>query len=425
MPLGANLRRLRTAKGLTQQELAEPAYTHAYVSTIEAERRRPSQQALEHFANKLGATVEELVTGIPSDLQPRLELELNQARRELSAGRFDDARDAFERLGRRARRHRLRPLEARAMIGAGTCLERQGKPEAAIERLDEALALLGNEPITSAVDAFSGKARCYAMLGDYRYAAYLLEGVLQDLVDQELSDPSALLRIHASLVSTYFDMGLHERAGESAEEALNLARSVSDPFRLATMYLNVAQVHLHGGRSTEATECLDKAEELFTELDLKSEIAMAHLAKGYLFLRNRKLRKARESLERASSYFESTDDRLNQARVLNELAKLDRLQGRNDRAHALAESALSLVGTDDVRERALAHRELAFASTPDDQPQAEKNLRTAIELFERGEQPTEVAATYRALGDLLHGAGSIKEACEAYRAGILAVEART
>lgn len=424
MVLGTNLRRLRTARGLTQGQLAEPAYTHAYVSTIEAGRRRPSQQALEHFAKKLGITVNELVTGVPSDLRPRLEHELNEARHQLSAGHFEGARTAFESLARRARRHGLRALEARAVVGAATCLERLGGPEAAIERHDEALALLAAEPVTSKVDAVSGKARCLAMLGDYSYAAHLLEGVLHELSEQELPDPSALLRIHASLVPTYFDMGLYEQAGESAREALSLARSVSDPFRLATMYLNVAQVHLHEGRFGQAKECLDKSEELFSELDLRSEVAMAHLALGYLFLRNKKTRKAREALERAGSYFQSTEDRLNGARVLNELARLDRMQNRNEDARLKAETALSLVGSDDVRERALAHRELALSNVTDHPAQAEKNMHTAVELFERSDQATEVAATYRVLGDLLQDQrGSRDAACEAYRNGLLAVEA--
>ena len=47
--IGKRLRRLRLARGLTQRELAEPMYTHAYVSTIEAGRRQPSQRALAHF----------------------------------------------------------------------------------------------------------------------------------------------------------------------------------------------------------------------------------------------------------------------------------------------------------------------------------------------------------------------------------------
>ncbi len=74
--IGSRLRRLRVARGLTQKELAAPAYTHAYVSTIESGRRNPSRGALEHFAAKLGVDVDELETGRPADLSARLELVL-------------------------------------------------------------------------------------------------------------------------------------------------------------------------------------------------------------------------------------------------------------------------------------------------------------------------------------------------------------
>ena len=55
--LGTRLRRLRRDQGLTQRQLGAPRYTHAYVSTIEAGRRRPSREALEHFASNLGVDV--------------------------------------------------------------------------------------------------------------------------------------------------------------------------------------------------------------------------------------------------------------------------------------------------------------------------------------------------------------------------------
>ncbi len=83
--IGTRLRRLRLARELTQRELAEPKYTHAYVSTIEAGRRNPSREALEHFAGKLGVDVDELLTGKPADLEARLDARLMQARIDLSA----------------------------------------------------------------------------------------------------------------------------------------------------------------------------------------------------------------------------------------------------------------------------------------------------------------------------------------------------
>jgi transcriptional regulator with XRE-family HTH domain len=89
--IGTRLRRLRLAQGLTQRELAAPKYTHAYVSTIEAGRRTPSREALEHFAGRLGVDVDELRTGKPADLEARLHVRLIGARVDLSAGHVDRA----------------------------------------------------------------------------------------------------------------------------------------------------------------------------------------------------------------------------------------------------------------------------------------------------------------------------------------------
>src|SRR3990170_2071065 len=105
--LGRRIRRLRTAAGLTQHDLAAPDYTHAYVSQIESGRRDPSAAALAHFAGKLNIGIEELQTGRPPDLQERLELELQEARRMASAGKIDDAEQTYQAVHKEATRYDL------------------------------------------------------------------------------------------------------------------------------------------------------------------------------------------------------------------------------------------------------------------------------------------------------------------------------
>lgn len=75
--IGKNLRKLRSERGLTQAELAGDAYTHAYVSTIEAGRRSPSRNALLYFADRLGVDPEELSTGRAAEWQVELAQELS------------------------------------------------------------------------------------------------------------------------------------------------------------------------------------------------------------------------------------------------------------------------------------------------------------------------------------------------------------
>ena len=67
--VGERVRWGRQLLGLTREQLAEPNYVPTYVSRIEAGQVRPSREALEHFATKLGFTSEELAFGM-GDLSP-------------------------------------------------------------------------------------------------------------------------------------------------------------------------------------------------------------------------------------------------------------------------------------------------------------------------------------------------------------------
>lgn len=54
--VGTNLRRLRQAKGLTQEELAHQAEIHqTYLSGVEVGKRNPSIAVLDRIAAALGA----------------------------------------------------------------------------------------------------------------------------------------------------------------------------------------------------------------------------------------------------------------------------------------------------------------------------------------------------------------------------------
>ena len=422
LSLGTRLRRLRTEKGLTQKELADPHYTHAYISTIEAGRRMPSRAALDHLAEKLEVGVEELLTGRPPDLVPQLQLKLQETRRRVSAGEFEEADAEFARVARDAKRYQLTRIEAKAEQGRGLAAERSGNLEIAVEHYETAEAILdGESPVTRA-DAVAGRARCLQMLGDTRYAAYILESLLEMLERRELRDPTALGRLHASLVAAYFELGLYKKAGSSADQALKLAPQMEDPEALAAMHINAARVLLHEGRSVDAEESLRRAEELYKQLDLQSETGSAYLAQGYIIAREGRLDEAREKLRLAIQHFERYPNPVDEATATNELARLERMDGRIEVALGLLDRSIALLVDSDVAELALAHRERGLCLGEGDPIAAEKSLRTAIELYERSEDAVQLPATYRALGDLLHAQGDGEGGCEAYRTGILVLE---
>jgi tetratricopeptide (TPR) repeat protein len=422
--IGRRLRRLRLARGLTQRELAAPKYTHAYVSTIEAGRRRPSRNAVEHLAEKLGVDVDELLTGRPPDLVPRLELRLQEARIAVSDGRFLDADKAFKQIEREAKRYKLSRLMARVAEGRGLWLERQGRPEEAFQQFQRAEGVLKSEPPTAKVDAIAGKARCFEALGDIRYAIHILESLLDEIERAGLNDPDALGRVHASLVYAYLEAGLYGRAAESGAELDRLAPKLTDPSRAAQMHMHVARLYLVQGRIDDAQHSLQRAEDAYRQLNLKAERGGAHLARGYVLSRDGRLEEARVQLEQALGIFEDTHNEKDLVRALNELARVERLEGNGDRARKLLERSIATMGEGDTPILAWAHRELGLTLLDRNATGAEKNFRIAIELYERSEQAVDTAVTYRALGDLLNAGGDREAGYEAYRTGILALERR-
>jgi len=422
--VGTRMRRLRVAKGMTQRELAEPKYTHAYVSTIEAGRRKPSREALEHFAGRLGVDVDELLTGKPADLEARLTARLMEARIDLSAGRLDRADEGLRSIAREAKRFRIPTLEANAEEAQGLLLERRGKPEEALEHYQGAEEIVRSGSAGARADAVTGKARCFQALGDVRYAIHILESLIDALDREGIRDPEALARLYSSLLDAYLDAGLYERAAASAVQLDRLAPRVADPLRIAQMHMHVAHLYLVQGKVDDAQRSLQRAEDSYRQLHLQAETGHAYLAKGYVLTRDGKLDEARTQLEGALAIFEETADEKDLIRTLNELARVERLEGRLDRARELLQRSISLMGDSDTAIRAWAHRELGLVLVDTETDGAEKNFRLAIELFERSDQTVEIAVTYRALGDLLQARGEGDAGCEAYRTGILALEPR-
>src|SRR6266568_5057526 len=78
--VGARIRSLRTARGLTQAQLAEPQYTKAYVSMLESGRTRASMKALEHIAGRLGVQPSELLGDAQEQVRIKAALSASYAR---------------------------------------------------------------------------------------------------------------------------------------------------------------------------------------------------------------------------------------------------------------------------------------------------------------------------------------------------------
>jgi tetratricopeptide (TPR) repeat protein len=421
--LGKRLKQMRVARGMTQSELAQPYYTYSFVSAIESGRRRPSKAALEHFSDRLGVQADELLTGTPPGITSEVELGLAEARRLVSAGKVKKAEERFTEALRLSQQYNLEQSEARAMHGIALCYERKGKVAEAIEMYRKVQGQLGGHPTARVAESLAGEARCHQLLGDVRYAIHILESALELMQREGLEDPTATMRLQASLVGAYFEAGLYDRSYAAAEEALSLAPEVDDPERLAAMYINAAWALNHKGRDRDAHETLVRAEHFFEQVDLRLELAQCRLGRGILFGRKGDTDRATSEIEKAAEDFRHIGNAVNEARCLNELGRLARLSGDTLKATGHLERSIELLSQlDQTVLLAWAYREMGLTLETSDPTEALKYIETAIQHYERADQGVELAITYRYLGDMLNETPRRADSCDAYRRGILALE---
>lgn len=418
---GARLRRLRREAGLTQEALGAGAYTGGYVSQLEADKRGPSSGVIALFAKRLKVDPDYLRTGIDPKQPIRLAIEVQHARTQI----HEDAPEAVNRLRElveEARQHALPEVQVKALEALGIAKERDLEIQEALALYQEAEELSADLPLHTRYGSVVGIARCFRLLGDPRYAVFVLEDYLFHLKKESISDPTAIMRVNSSLISGYFATGMLEQAVKAAEEAKRLEVRVDDPEQIACMNLNVARALLFQGRSTEAIVALRKSEDIFSSLGWKKEVAHAAINRGIVHAKVDELPEAKASLEEALALLSESPDSADEARARNELARTERLLGNPSAARQHAEKVFELIPEGDPRERAFASREIALTS--DLPEETEKYLKEAIDLYRIANDPIETAATFRALGDLHRREGDVEAMTEAYRSGLEAIEDR-
>lgn len=418
--IGRRVQRLRAERGLTQRQLAEPAYTPAYVSTVEAGRVRASDDALRHIADRLGVAFEELVSGRPARLATALRLRLTEAQRTLATGEAEEAAAQYAALLAEAGTHGLDEEQATALLGLGECALDTGELTEARQYFERAEEKRSGEPLPARVPALRGRAVAHYLAGELRYAVYLLESALDELNRGGLHDPDALLLLYASVIGPYMDMGAHARAAQAAEFALALAPQSADPALVARMHRSVARTLLAEGRIAEADSSLAKAAELYRQLQLRTELANCHWMRGYVYAQNGELDRAEQELREALAMLSVTRAALYRSQAAVELADVLHRRGKSQEAAELLRGVLGDLSSErGAVHSAAAHRLLGIiAEDARDTEAAEEHYVRALSLLERAGAAGDLADLCRLLGDLLRRTGRVEAALDAYRTGL-------
>ncbi|MFJ6631749.1 helix-turn-helix domain-containing protein [Streptomyces sp. NPDC091376] len=417
--IGRRVQQLRAHLGLTQRQLAEPSYTPAYISTLEAGKVRPSEAALRFLADRLGTSFEELSTGRPAHLATELRLALTDAQRELATGSAEEAAVSYRRLLTDAEHLELTAEQAEVLLGLGECALETGQLDNARRHFEAAERLLGGEPLPRRARAVRGRAIAHLLAGELRYACYLLEATIDELNASGLADPEALVLLYAAIIGPYIDMGAHARAAHAAELALALAPQVDDPALVAGMHRQVARTFLAEGRTADADASLAKAQAIYRQLRLRTDLAHCHWMRGYVQAQDGELTLAEQELRTARDMLTAKRAVLFAAQVEVELADVLRRLGRLDEASELLTALLELGDRHGAVHAGGAHRLLGLISEErGDGDAAEEHYVLALGLLERSGASGDLADLCRLLGDLLRRGGRTEAALDAYRTGL-------
>jgi len=293
--VGARIRSLRTAKGLTQAQVAEPNYTKAYISMLESGRTRASMKALEHIAGVLGVKPADLLGGAMAPATPQYEL--LEARRYIEQQRAADAIPILEALeeglGASDQLVRLRYLA----IGYNA----MGQPKQAfplIERAQRMAELLEDEEEKVRVN--SVLASSYAKTYAYEEALRLLREIVAACDGGVLNDPAFHFRRLVDLALVLTNMRQPKQALAAYERAIALAEKFRDRPTLGALYAGMAKTHQDQGDLEAAIVYNQKSLQIWEELGLFDQVActLDNAAMLYADYGNRE--RARECLTRAA-----------------------------------------------------------------------------------------------------------------------------
>ncbi len=413
-PLGARIRRLRTGRGWTQRELAEPGYDRGFLAKVETGSRPPSEEMLAYLAGRLGLTADDLRFGRPPGVADELRASLDEGYRDLEQGRVTVAEERFAAAGKQAAGYHLDDVECYARFCLAEVKWQLFDVEGAQKELEHAAELTGAAPPwlrAMIVHRWSG---CRYLSGD---AGAAIARVEEALASPEL-DPDAELCLLSALIHPLMEMGGLHRAERAALSGLRLIRTATRPDFVARFHRQASQVWQATGQSGRAEQDLTEACRLFASVGFDRDAARCRWARGYLLRRLGRLDEARAELTSARDELAAIGAEEGVAGATLELAEVRLRQGAPADAASLVADVWPLLARD-VESLGEATGLLGqVAQSRGDLPEATRLLREAAEIQTRASLHGAAVSTSLRLGDVLRQRGHLDEAIQAYRRGL-------
>jgi tetratricopeptide (TPR) repeat protein len=411
---GRRLRATRRARGMTQDAVAGQEISAAYVSRIEAGQRRPEPAVARLLAERLGTTLEYLLTGIEPRKADETRLAVRYAALALKTGQPAAAEAQLRALQESG--EPLGVLTDEVVWLLALCLEALGRLDDAVEILEQLVA----GPTTGmVVQASIALSRCYREAGDLARAIDVGERARRRAADVGLDGTDDDIRLTATLVAAYQERGDEAYAAQLCREAIKRAEENSSAPARAAAYWNASILASRRGRHGEAITLAERALVLMSEGEDDRNIARLRSLLGLL-----SLREDAPDIDTAQAHLQRAYDELRQrdgspvdlARCELGLAQTLLLSGQAERAAERASKALEAVGAISPFVSASAEALIGRAGfARGDHDGARDHFRNAVAFLTGAHSDREAAQLWYELGELLEAVGEDSAARDAFR----------
>ncbi|GAA4726862.1 hypothetical protein GCM10023350_07070 [Nocardioides endophyticus] len=415
--LGARLRAARVAAGLTQAQFAGDTVEPSYVCRVEVGRRRPTLRVLTTLAERAGAPLEELLTGLTRDRWDAIQSTIDFAELSLSSEDPSEALAAADEVLSDLVGTNAPELFESALRLRASAREAAGDLDGAAADL----TLLTAEPVADVkwVKDLISLSRCLRESGRLDDAIAVGESHQAHIAGLGLIATTEAVQLTITTAGAYIQRGDLGHALRACKRALADAVRYGLPVAQASALWNASAVLQIRGQAEEALSTALQAMELFEKSgDTRSLGRMRnHVANIQLSLRPPDAAGALEMLQRARKELDwSTASAVDAGRHRLSMAIAHELLGQYREAETELEASATIAPLNAAELRASqAALRGRLAAAWGDLDSARRHYQQGIAILTGSGADRDAAQLWYELGQILRGLGESELAADAFR----------
>lgn len=424
-----SVKEARQKAGLSLGQIARDDISRTAIYFVEVGKAKPSQETLELIAQRTGHPMDFFLAGAGGTaMHP--EVRIAELERLLATG--DNAGVVVAAESALAQKHDPAST-GRIKLLASMALLRQAQPVVGRRLAVEArTAFEGLGDLERVAEALGHEAQAAGLMQDPN-AVKIAEGALatcRSLRPVPKVLEARLLRVLGHQLLNAFR---HQEAIARYEEAIAVGEVVHDLQQLSLLYSGMSSAHQELGQINEATQYARKALTIHETLNDRLSQARSLNNLGYMLLGLGEFAAARSHIDRAIRIFEEHRVETGKAYFLCSLAEVELKQGRLETALVTAQRAIDLASrlnepasmAEAQRLRGLVFAQQGRSAAADEAFAAALAASEAAGGGPRLAQLHEAyAAVLEARGDLGAANGHLKRALAANRPAAVAMETR-